>query len=293
MMRITRTTGPATVRLQVEGRITKENAMDLQSACEPSPSAGRNPVLMDLSGVRFADEAGLQVLRTAAARGTVLLGCSGFLNELLRSDAQAPGGDPTDECALVARLRAGDEEAFEALVRQHGGRMLAVARRLLGSEPEARDAVQEAFLSVLRSIRGFAGHARLGTWLHRITVNAALMRLRSRRRRPEEPIDDLLPRFDATGHRVADPEARVAEPTDELVQRAETRALVRRAIARLPESYRTVLLLRDIEELDTEEAAAALGIGANAVKTRLHRARQALRTLIERELGGGGAAEGR
>ena len=109
------------------------------------------------------------------------------------------------------------------------------------------------------------------------------MRLRSRRRRHEEPIDDLLPRFDADGYH----EAVVGweTPSDVLLERRQTREMVRRWIDRLPEQYRTVILLRDIEEMDTEETARSIGSTPNAVKIRLHRARQALRTLLARELG--------
>jgi RNA polymerase sigma-70 factor (ECF subfamily) len=191
-----------------------------------------------------------------------------------------------DGTALLEGLRRGDDEAFTTLVHQHAGRMLATARRLLRSEDDARDAVQEAFISAARSIDGFAGGSQLSTWLHRIVMNAALMRLRSRRRRAEEPIDDLLPRFDAEGYHAAAPVA-WETPSDELLERRETRVMVRRCIDRLPERYRTVLLLRDIEELDTQEAADALGVTLNTVKIRLHRARQALRTLLERELAPG------
>ncbi|HUE29515.1 MAG TPA: sigma-70 family RNA polymerase sigma factor, partial [Verrucomicrobiae bacterium] len=187
---------------------------------------------------------------------------------------------------LLEELRRGDDEAFTSLVHQHAGRMLATARRLLRSEDDAREAVQEAFVSAARSIDGFAGGSQLSTWLHRIVVNAALMKLRSRRRRAEEPIDDLLPRFDAEGYHAAAPAA-WETPCDELLERQETRVVVRRCIDRLPERYRAVLLLRDIEELDTQEAADALGVTPNTVKIRLHRARQALRTLLERELAPG------
>jgi len=161
--------------------------------------------------------------------------------------------------------------------------MLATARRLLRSEDEAEDAVQEAFLYAARAIDGFAGGSKVSTWLHRILINTALMTLRSRRRRAEEPIEDLLPRFDADGHRI-DGTASWETPSDVLLERRETRAMVRRCIDRLPDRYRTVLLLRDIEELDTQESADLLGTTANTVKIRLHRARQALRTLLEREL---------
>lgn len=184
------------------------------------------------------------------------------------------------EAELLAALRRGDERAFAELVRANTGRMLAVARRILKNDEEAHDATQEAFLQAFRAIDRFQGDALLSTWLHRITVNSCLMRLRHRKRHPELAIEDLLPTFDDTGHRV---EAG-AEWTDDVVERMESGQLqkvVRDAIDRLPENYRTVLVLRDIEELSTEEAAQALGIRPEAAKMRLHRARQALRTLLD------------
>jgi RNA polymerase sigma-70 factor (ECF subfamily) len=189
----------------------------------------------------------------------------------------SPGGDDAD---LLARLRAGEEAAFAELVRREGGRMLAVARRILRSEDDAHDALQEAFLAAFRHLPEFAGDARLSTWLHRIAINAALMRLRSRKRRREDPLDGLLPSFEADGHFSEPPPAWRTDPTTALEQ-GETAALVRACIDRLPESHRTVLVLRDIEGLDTAQTAAALGIGLDAVKMRLHRARQALRALLE------------
>lgn len=180
---------------------------------------------------------------------------------------------------MLARLERGEDAAYEQLVRAHAGRMLAVATRFLGSREEARDAVQDAFLGAFRNMASFRGGARLGTWLHRITVNAALMRLRARSRRPEESIEDLLPHFDDTGHSTRPPREWEGEAL-KLLQKRETRAVVRRCIERLPISYRVVLLLRDIEELDTEETARLTGLSPGAVKVRLHRARLALRTLL-------------
>lgn len=190
-----------------------------------------------------------------------------------------PSADP-DEGELLSRLRAGEDAAYETLLRLHTARMLAVARRFLASEDDAREAVQEAFVSAFRAIDRFQGDARLSTWLHRIVVNASLMKLRTRRRKPEESIEGLLPSFREDGH-LADPSTGWREGADALIERDETKTLVRAAIERLPESYRTVLLLRDIEEYDTEEAALALGLTKAAVKTRLHRARQALRELLD------------
>ena len=190
---------------------------------------------------------------------------------------------PLDEPLLLARLRAGDDAAFAELVERHGGRMLAVARRLLRDDEEARDAVQEAFVAAFRGLARFEGHALLGTWLHRIVVNAALMRLRRRKSRPEEPIETLLPTFLEDGH-ATEPSVPWEENAEQLLARAEVRELVRRAIDRLPESHRTVLVLRDLEELDGGEVASLLGITPNAVKIRLHRARQALRGLLDPQL---------
>lgn len=188
-----------------------------------------------------------------------------------------------EDAQLLEGLRRGDDAAFEELVRSQGGRLLAVTRRILGDEDDARDAVQEAFLSAFKSIDRFQGGSLVSTWLHRIAVNAALMKLRSRRRRPEDPIDDLLPKYLDDGH-PAQPAVPWKNLSDAQLIRAETREQVRAAIGRLPEGYRTVLVLRDIEELDTAEVAESLGMTKNAVKTRLHRARQALRGLLEPEL---------
>ncbi|KAB2957797.1 MAG: sigma-70 family RNA polymerase sigma factor [Thermoanaerobaculia bacterium] len=201
------------------------------------------------------------------------------------SDAGAPGGTApgSDESALLAGLRRGEERAFERLVALHGGRLLAAARRLLGSEEEARDALQEAFLQAFRGLAGFREDARLSTWLHRIVVNAALMRLRGRRSHPEEPIEPLLPTFREDGHPTRFFVAWGPGP-ESAAARAELAARVRAAIRNLPESHRTVLVLRDLEELETSEVAQLLGITPNAVKIRLHRARQALRQLLAPDL---------
>lgn len=194
-----------------------------------------------------------------------------------------------DEAGLIAQLRAGDESAYEYVVRTYGGRLLAVTRRILGSDEDARDVVQDAFLNAFRSVNRFEGNSKLSTWLHRIAVNAALMKLRTRKRKPEQSIDTLLPAFLDDGHH----EERFQswdEPVDQAMERAETRQLVRAQIDALPESYRTVLVLRDIEGLDTEETANMLGLTVNATKIRLHRARQALRSLLAPHLTGPGKA---
>ena len=190
-----------------------------------------------------------------------------------------------DEAALTEGLRAGDNKVFETLVRTYGGRMLAVARRVLHNEEDARDAVQDAFINAFRHRESFKGDALVSTWLHSIVVNSALMRLRTRTRKAEEAIEDYLPRFLPDGHH-AESFASWTEPVDVSLSRKETSGMVRKAIGELPETYRTVVLLRDIEGLSTEETAKIVNTTPNAVKIRLHRGRMALRTLIAPYLAG-------
>lgn len=196
--------------------------------------------------------------------------------------------DGPGDRALLARLRRGEDGAFEMLVRANTPRLLTVARRLLGNEEDACDAVQDGFLSAFRALPNFQGEAQLSTWLYRIVINAALTRLRQRRRRSERSIDAQLPQFEEDGHRkLSEGDAKNSDPGQ--LEEAERRAQVRRAIDELPASYRAILILRDIEGVDPEEAAQMLGITTNLVKVRLHRARQALRERLAVWFAGGGA----
>jgi RNA polymerase sigma-70 factor (ECF subfamily) len=298
MIKITPLTdeGDGVTRLRVDGRILSKTTDALERACRAG-LGGRWPLLLDLSGVSFVDADGAVLLTTLVGRGAVVIGASPFVSEFLRSatqsegDESARGGDGDPDATLVARLRRGDDDAFDEMSRRFAPRMLAVARRMLRSDEDARDAVQEAFVSAFKSLDRFEGHAKLSTWLHRIVVNAALMRIRTRQRRPEQSIEPLLPTFQEDGHHT-DPVVSWAESGDVALERQETRALVRAAIADLPESHRVVLMLRDIEDLSTKAAADALGITENAVKLRLHRARQALATCIKQRLAASGRRAG-
>ena len=187
-----------------------------------------------------------------------------------------------DEAILVTRLRGGDDQAFEDLVRTFGGRLMAVARRFVRNEEDAQDIVQSAYLSAFKALGQFEGNCQLSTWLHRIVVNTALMKLRSKKRKPEESIEDLLPAFQEDGHHV-EQFSDWNTPADALIERNETRATVRACIDQLPDNHRTVLLLRDIEERSTQEVADLLSMTPTAVKVRLHRARQALSTLLRKQ----------
>jgi RNA polymerase sigma-70 factor (ECF subfamily) len=192
--------------------------------------------------------------------------------------ARDPSARPDDD--LVRRLQAGEDTAFEELVRLHGPRMLAVARRYLPGEADAEDAVQDAFVSVARSIGAFEGGSRLSTWLHRVVVNAALMRIRARGRRPERSADDAT--LEAATGSASRSGASCA--TTEGASKAELRSLVREEIDRLSEPHRIVLVLRDLDGMDLDQIAVVLGIGLTTVKMRLHHGRRALRAALEPRL---------
>lgn len=193
---------------------------------------------------------------------------------------EMPGTADWNERAICEGLRRGEDHAFELVFRRYGARMVATARRLLGNEEDARDAVQEAMLAAFKAAGRFEGGSQVGTWLHRIVVNASLMRLRTRRRKPETSIEDLLPSFAADGHRVLPVNDDV--PADEALVHAEQLTLLRACVDELPDGYRQVYVLREIEELSSEEVAMAMGLTPNAVKIRLHRARQAIMTMVRR-----------
>ncbi len=200
------------------------------------------------------------------------------------ADSSPPPAADAEEQALLAGLRAGSDTAFETLVRTTSPRLLAVARRIVGSDEDARDVLQEAYASAFKAIGRFEGNAKLSTWLHRIVVNMALMRLRTRKRKPEESIEPLLPAFKDDGH-MMQAAGQWDDGADVALERAEVQSYVRAQIDKLPDTYRTVLLLRDIEEMSTNDVATLLDTTENAVKIRLHRARQALRGLLAERFG--------
>jgi RNA polymerase sigma-70 factor, ECF subfamily len=185
-----------------------------------------------------------------------------------------------EETLLLNRIRAGDVRAFDTIVRQYDQRMLAVAGRLLGHGEDRADAVQDALLVAYRSIASFKGNSKLWTWLYRVLVNACLTIRRSHYRHRVQSLRDVRRNSWEDGQS-AIWGSRGTEPACTRVEQAEVQKQVRDCIARLPQHYREVLHLRHIEELGIEEIAQRLGISRGTVKTRLHRARQALHALLE------------
>ena len=205
--------------------------------------------------------------------------------ETLLEKVQTTGRESFDDDALLAGLRDGSARHADHFVRTHIGAMRAVARGILGGDAFADDCVQEAFLKAFKKIDTFEGRSTLKTWLHRITVNEALMKLRVLKRLDEQSIDALMPEFDGNACRIEASWSYLAT-VEEILEREDTHSLVTSKIRELPDAYRIVLLMRDIEELNTAEVAEFLGITQGNVKVRLHRARSALKKLLEPALRG-------
>ena len=206
-------------------------------------------------------------------------------NERSPAPPSGPGAHVSDE-VLVERARGKDEAAFEELVGRYEDKLYRLAMRFVRNETDAQEILQDAFLSAWRNLPTFEGRAQFGSWMYRVTVNAALMLLRSRNRRPEVTVDDIEPT--ALNNAVAENgqamrgSADWAQRADDQLQSQEMRAYIQTSVDALPDGLRTVFLLRDVEELSTEDTAEMLGLSVPAVKTRLHRARLVLRAAIGR-----------
>ena len=189
------------------------------------------------------------------------------------------------ESALVERLRAQDASVIEVLMERYSPRLYRVAFGITRNRADAEEVVQDAFLTLFRKIDSFEGRATLGTWLYRVAANAALIKRRGKRTEVEVSLEDYLPTFAADGHREGDRSLLLADwsrtPEGELLS-GEAREILEEGLALLPDHYRAILVLRDVEELSNEEVAEVLGEPVSSVKSRLHRARMALREVLTR-----------
>jgi len=184
---------------------------------------------------------------------------------------------------LANRIGQGDGRAFEALMRRHNRMLFRLARSILRNDMDAEDALQNAYLAAFRAIGSFKGGARISTWLGRIVVNECYSRLRREKRSAT-----VFPLTDADHDPLRNEDIAMADPKAELPEaaalRGELRRILERGIDALPEQFRTVFMLRDVEEMSVEETAACLGIPAPTVRTRAFRARHLLRESLAREL---------
>jgi len=189
-----------------------------------------------------------------------------------------------DENNLIDKLIKGDDQAFESLIRNYSAKMYSIARSFFNNDDDAQECLQKSFIQVFENIHSFRKEARLTTWLHRITVNCALMMIRQQQRHKTLPLEDYFQHYNDYGERTAFTD-NSASNLEQLFELKETKTTLNEIIRSLPEKYCNVLLLRDIQELSTNETAMILAISTAAVKTQLHRARlflkEALKTVSE------------
>lgn len=188
---------------------------------------------------------------------------------------------------LLASLRRGEVGALKALAERYGSMIYRLAFGVTRNQADAEEVLQDVLLTLARKGGSFEGRSALGSWIYRITTNAALNKRRGKRLELETPLEDLLPAFKADGHRAGDRTYLLADwsqnPEEELLS-GERRRVFEQAIDSLPDHYRAVLVLRDVEELSNEEVAALLDESVSSVKSRLHRARMVLREQLTRLL---------
>jgi RNA polymerase sigma-70 factor (ECF subfamily) len=201
-----------------------------------------------------------------------------------RPPASSAGLSQANDAELAIRTARGDQAAFEAMMRRYNSRLFRVARAILRDDTEAEDALQEAYLHAYRRMGEFRGEAQLSTWLTRIVVNQSLMQLRKQKR------DRVVVPFSGrSGSQTVDQEiADVADnqtesPSNALL-RAEVRRMLERRIDELPVAFRTVFVMREVEDMTVQETAACLSIPESTVRTRLFRARAMLRQSLERDV---------
>ena len=186
-----------------------------------------------------------------------------------------------EDRALLERAQEGDIEAFENLVERHRDRVYGLALRMTRSEADAAEITQDTFFAAYQDLKNFRGEAAFGSWVHRIAANNALMRLRHQRVVEAATEEMLGPEFTERGSLAEYPEIDWSRRADEKVLDEELGRAIRQATDRLPEGYREVFLLKDVEGMSYEEIAEMMGISVPAVKSRLHRARLALREEID------------
>jgi RNA polymerase sigma-70 factor (ECF subfamily) len=213
------------------------------------------------------------------------------VSTLTLEDRRMPGGSTPERTkrdrdeALVRQLRGQERGAAESLVSGYGERVYRLAFRITGNREDAEEVAQDALWTAARKIGTFKGESAFGSWLYRITANAAYQKLRGRRGKDHAEIswDALLPPFSETGHHL-EPVEDWSGKVDDPVLHTELRGVLGAAVDALPREYRTAFLLHDVEGMPNREIARSLGISLPAVKSRVHRSRLFLRRRLAQYL---------
>ena len=190
-----------------------------------------------------------------------------------------------EESALIERLKAGDQEALEAIFKLYSPKLYNVAHRILGEVADTEEVIQDVFWTAYRKAKTFRGNSQFSTWLYRLTINAALGRIRRSKKNKEVEYEEFLPKFQEDGHHLVRPVVDWSDTLDENYAKQEMQLFLKDALDQLKPIDKSVVVLSDLEGLSDKEIAAALGVTVSAVKTRLHRARLFLRGKLAVQLG--------
>ena len=190
-----------------------------------------------------------------------------------------------EEAQLIERLRTGDERALEVIFDLYSSRRYDVAHKILGEIADAEEVIQDVFWTAFRKAKTFRGTAQFSTWLYRLTVNAALGKIRRCKKDREVAYEDYLPKFQQDGHHLVRPVVDWSDTLDERYAKQEIQQLLAKALDQLKPVDRSIVVLSDLEGMSDKEIAAAVGLTVSAVKTRLHRARLFLRGKLTVQLG--------
>jgi RNA polymerase sigma-70 factor (ECF subfamily) len=205
------------------------------------------------------------------------------------SVAQRPAARPRkakdDEAQLIERLKAGDEQALESIYALYSSKLYSVAHRILGDAADAREAVQDVFWTAYRKAKSFQGNARFSTWLYRLTVNAALGKIRRGRKFTGSQYEEFLPQFEKDGHHKNRPVIDWTDTLEEGYAKRQTRTIIAQALEELKPLDKSIVVLSDLEGISDKEIAIITNLTVSAVKTRLHRARLVLRGKLATTLG--------
>ncbi|HVR61547.1 MAG TPA: sigma-70 family RNA polymerase sigma factor [Polyangia bacterium] len=185
---------------------------------------------------------------------------------------------------LINRLKARDEQAFNEIVRRHGDQVFSLVYRMIGSRPEAEDIAQEVFVTVFKTIDGFRGESKFSTWLLRIAANQCKNRIKYLARRPAaaSAYEDVAETAGSSASSLPPPAQGHIDAPDVLMEAAELESLTQAAIAALDDEHRLLIVLRDVEELSYQEIGDITGLAEGTVKSRLHRARMAIKEHLDK-----------
>ena len=191
-----------------------------------------------------------------------------------------------DETALIERLKAGDQEAFETIFNLYSPKLYGVAQRILGEVADTEEVIQDVFWMAYRKAKSFRGNSQLSTWLYRLTINAALGKIRREKKHSKEvEYEEFLPKFQDDGHHMVRPVVDWSDTLDDKYAKHEMQELLAQALDQLKPVDKSVVVLSDLEGMSDKEIAATLSLTVSAVKTRLHRARLFLRGKLAVHLG--------